>query len=227
MIARALRAEVERYALGAEQTNMLYRAAADGELTPQVATEHLWNVRFLVRKTPACLEHARDRASALGRPRLAEYFATKWAEEQGHHLWAEDDVGRLRARYGVEPSGVIVPSLLALTDRLHEAIESEPHRYLAYVLFAEYHVVLLGPRWLQLITERCGVAADVFTVFGKHVELDRHHVTEGFEAIDRLVADPASLLPMRETLHETFRLFDAFCAEVVELGTKRWTTSVA
>lgn len=221
MIADALGSEIERYAAAMPRRNALYVGAAEGRLTPEKAAYYLFNVRHLVRHTPVHVQRARERALELGEHALAEHWAGKQVEERGHDRWADDDLDRLRDGFGVGPSSQCSPALLGLIRRNQEVIERDPALYLAYALFVEYLVVLLGPTWLALLEERCGLPASAFSVIGKHAELDREHTAEGLEAIDALVEDPAKLGPMREVLRETFALFDRFSADVLAFGERR------
>lgn len=231
MIADVLKADIELYAAGMPRNNALYRGAVDGCLTPEMASYYLFNVRHLVRQTQAHLSRARERALELGDAALAAHWAEKQIEERGHDRWADHDLERLHGGFGVEPSGEHSPALLDMIRLNEELIERDPTLYLAYALFAEYLVVLLGPTWLALIEERCGMPASMFSIIGKHVELDRAHASEGFEAIDMLVRDPAKLPPMREVLRRSFELFDRFSADVLAHGrgveAAEWTSSPA
>ena len=56
-----------------------------------------------------------------------------------------------------------------------------------------HHASMIGPRWLALLEERCGVPQSSMTAVGNHVELDREHAEEGFAVIDDLVGDPKML----------------------------------
>lgn len=215
MIADALRADIERFVPEVERENALFLGALEGSLTAPTMAHYLHNVRHLVRHTPFFLERARDRASALGQDGLASYFAEKLVEEQGHDRWADSDLKRLRARFGTEAPPDIAPALLDLLRFIDETIERDPTLYLAYILFAELHIVLMGPRWLDLLEKQCGFEKEMFTVIGFHAELDREHTAEGMEAIDRLVTEPAKLPAMRATLRTTMDLFQAYCADVV------------
>ena len=106
------------------------------------------------------------------------------------------------------------PSTRALLAFLESTIDEDPALYLAYILFAEYLVVLLGPEWLTLLEERCGIPRSSMTVIGNHVELDKEHVEEALAHIDDLVSDPRKLSRMREVLLQTIEHFERFCDEV-------------
>ena len=93
--------------------------------------------------------------------------------------------------------------------------ERDPTLHLSYMLFAEYFVALLGPEWLKLLEERCGVARSSMTFVANHAELDRDHAEEAFDLIDELVSDPRKLAPMRQVVVETIAAFDDFCDEMV------------
>jgi hypothetical protein len=106
--------------------------------------------------------------------------------------------------------------MLAMIAFIERVIDEDPALYLAYILFAEYLVVLLGPQWLELLESRCGIPRTSMTVIGNHAELDREHVAEAFEVIDALVGDPQKLPAMRRVLRDTIACFEAFCRGVIE-----------
>jgi hypothetical protein len=101
-----------------------------------------------------------------------------------------------------------------LVDYLTQTIASDPSLFLAYIAFAEYFVVILGPEWLTLLEKNCGIPKSSMTVIGKHIELDEEHAEEAFGLIDDLVPDPRKLQPMRRVLLESVALFDGFSAEI-------------
>ncbi len=228
MIADALKTDIDTYAARMPEQNALYSGAASGRLTPEMVSYYLFNIRHLLHHTPLHLERARARALALGERGLAEHYATKAVEEHGHERWAENDLRRVRDELEAAPSGGYAPALLDMLRFIEETIDRDPIDYLAYILFAEYLIALMGPEWLALIEERCGIPISMFSVIANHAELDREHSSEGLDTIDRLVRDPAKLAPMRHVLRRTFAYFDRFSAEVTSVkGTRAWSTSSA
>lgn len=216
MIGDALRVEIERYAARMPHHNPLYYRAADGTLRAEHLARYLKNVHGLVLHTPVHLERAEARAAALGDGALAAHFRHKRGEEAGHDAWAERDLDRVSQTIKARAPLALHPTMTALLRFLEDTIDGDPARYLAYILFSEYLIVLLGPAWLELLEARCGIPKSSMTVIGNHAELDREHVAEAFEVIDRLVGDPRKLGPMRAVLRESIARFDAFCRGVLE-----------
>jgi len=221
MIANALRAEIEAYAVRMPVSNPLFVEASNGTFAPASMLTYLANIRYIVGYTKTSLSHARDRARALGDERLAEHYEHKRVEELGHEVWADDDIVRLSKASAIAPTADILPAIRDLVRFLEETIEEDPALYLAYALFAEYLTVILGPAWLRLLEERCGIPRSSMTVIGNHIELDREHAEEAFDLIDLLVADPRKLARMREVLQASLANFDRFCGEVTERATAK------
>lgn len=215
MIADALKSDVERYAAEMDRKNGLYVGALTGQLTPARVSYYLHNVKHLIGRTQTHLARARERSIELGELSLAEFYATKQVEEHGHDRWAESDLGRVRDAFGVHADENVSPGLLGLLRFLEDTIERDPMAYLAYAFFAEYLVVLLGPAWLELLEERCGVPASMMSVISKHADLDREHTSENMAVIDALVRDPAKLGELREVLRQSIEHFDRFSADVL------------
>ena len=227
MIGDALQSDLERYAEHMLRRNTLWVGAARGQLTPDIVSRYLFNIRHLIRHTPLHLERARQRALRLGDEALADHFAEKQSEEQGHDRWADEDLRRLADELGSVPDGDHAPALLGLLRFIESTIDHDPSRYLAYILFAEGLIAKMGPEWLALVEERCGIPVTMFTVISKHAELDKEHTSEGLEAIDRLVRDPASLTSMRDVLRRTCAYFDEFSAQVTTTEGPECRTSSA
>lgn len=218
-LSETLRTDIERFAIEMERDNALYLGAMEGRITPAIMARYLHNVRHLVANTPYFLERARDRANAAGNEDLAAFFTEKWAEEQGHDGWAHADLKRLERRFGEQCAlEHVEPSLLALLRFLEEEIDRDPALYVAYILFAEYHVVLMGPKWIDALREHCDIPPNMITIIGNHAELDKEHTAEGFDAVDRLITDPAKLEPMRRSMRRCMDLFQQYCAEIVAGG---------
>jgi hypothetical protein len=218
MISAALQREIEAYALELLDRGVLFNAARHGKLTPDAIAVYVANLRLLVQHTEINLRLARDRAEQLGMPDLAKHFAHKLSEEVGHERWAENDLASLRADFRLTSSVRVSSSIKGLLAYLREAIGENPVRYLAYILFAEYLTVLVGPELLALLEQRCGIPQSSMTIVGRHAELDKLHVSEGVSEIDALVTDDNYLAPLLETLGRSMQYFDSFCAEICAVG---------
>jgi len=174
----------------------------------------LASVLYLVRHTPLHLALARDVATRSGQRELAAFFDDKLAGEAGHDVWAENDLTALSRRFLLEAEVAPASAIVALVRDLEALIRRDPAAYLPYIFFAEYVTVLVGPFWVSMLDERCGVPAQTLSVVSQHAELDREHIREGREAIDRLLAstqEPALLA----TLALSMRHFTAFCDELL------------
>jgi hypothetical protein len=227
VIGAVLKSDIDRYAADMQRHNALFMGAAEGRLTADRVGYYLFNLRLLLQHTGVHLERARLRALALGDRDLAEHFAAKWAEEQGHHRWAENDLEHLEQEQRVVPSSEYASGLLGLLHFLQQTIDRDPATYLAHMLFAEYLIASKGGEWLALIEERCGVSVRMMTAVSKHVELDQDHADEGVEAIDRLVNDPAKLDALRAVLARVIEYFDEFSDQVMAYEGSCKTTSAA
>jgi hypothetical protein len=216
MIATALRAEIDQYAVRARRSNPLFRKAEAGLLTAGRIKDYLTNLHHLLLHTPAFLTRARERANALGDGSLAKHYEHKLGEEVGHDVWAEQDIERISAKVTERSKVAVVASMRDLISFLASIIDEDPALYLSYILFVEQLTVILGPEWLQLLEERCGIPRSAMTVVGNHAELDREHVEEALDSIDDLVGDPRKLPRMRAVLLESMAHFDRYCAEITE-----------
>jgi len=214
MIADALRAEIETFAKTKCRGNLLFRMAEEGNVDTVCIRAYLTNLHHLLRHTPICLVRARKRALALGKTDLAEHFRHKLIEEAGHFRWAEDDLASLPG--ALQPSAGVLRSMERHIAFIIESIDEDPTLFLAYILFGEYFTVVLGPEWLRLLEERCGIPRTSMTVIDKHIEIDQGHVEEALDTIDDLVADPRMLPRMREVLRDSMDNFFAFCTELAE-----------
>ncbi len=218
MLAVALQREIEACA-GRLHAHPLLLAAQRGEVPPLTVAKYLSSVLHLVRHTPLHLELARASAEAQGQSELALYFGHKAGEEHGHDLWAESDLREMRARFGASAGVELEPcrAIAELTAQLSRTIPSAPAAYLAYILFAEYITVLMGPVWVDALQEHCGVPAGALSVVARHAELDREHVAECVPVLETLlVASDASRA--FETLSFAMRHFEDFCDELFALS---------
>ena len=211
MIAASLKDHIESYAARSRTENALFRGAEEGTLRPSHVALYLANVREIVLHTPVYLARARDVAERRGREDLAAHYARRLGEEVGHDQWAERDLRALRDAPRERP---ILPSTRALLAWLAEVIDEDPALYLAYILFAEYLVVLLGPDWLARLEACCGIPKGAMTVIGNHAELDRDHVATSLPEIDRLVDDPTRFPALRAVLERSIAHFETFSREV-------------
>jgi hypothetical protein len=215
MISFALKKRIDEYAAQLEATSELLALARAGTLRIETVALYLVSVRHLVRHTPAELGLARRSALARSRSDLAAYFEQKLAEENGHDLWADDDLGKLRERFGASSEHRPLASMQALIDFVLQLAESDPESYLAYILFAEYFTVVIGPVWIEAL-RHIGIPADAMTVIGHHVELDVHHVREGSAELDALVRTDDGARRLHAALTATTLHYDAFLAQLAQ-----------
>lgn len=213
MIADALRQEIERYADQLRHSSKLFLAARDGRVTTEMVGSYLASVQVLLEHTPVHLSFAKERAESEGLSRLAAFFAEKMQEERGHDQWAAADREHLAESFGDGARQQPLSAIVELIRGNERTIDRSPHHYLAYILFAEYLTVVIGPEWVRHLMG-CGVPREALSSLTHHVELDQHHVLEDCEVIDSLIEDPALLDPLRDTLHETMDRFSAFCDAV-------------
>lgn len=213
MIGDALRIEIERFAMVRIRRNEMFRMAERGEVTRSCIRGYLENLHYLISQSPRCLRRAGERSRDTGLSAVAEFFEHKLEEEFGHEIWAERDIASMSDSSTMLISGVL-PAMQDLVAYIDETIERDPALYLAYILFAEYFTVMIGPVWLQLLEERCGIPRTSMTVVDKHVDLDVEHAEHGFEQVDDLVGDPAMLSTMREVLLGSMDRFERFCTEL-------------
>ena len=214
MIADALRAEIETFAKTKSRENLLFRMAEEGNVDTVCIRAYLTNLHHLLRYTPICLVRARKLAIARGDHKLADHFKHKLVEEAGHFRWAEDDLASLPAT--VEAAPGVLPSMERHVAFILRTIDEDPTLFLAYILFGEYFTVVIGPEWLRLLEEKCGIPRTSMTVIDKHIEIDPGHVDEALDCIDDLVAEPSMLPRMREVLRDSMDYFYAFCTELAE-----------
>ena len=213
MIGQTLKTEIEDYAASLLRSSRLYHLAQRGAVTPRMVGTYLFNLRFLFQHTVIHLRLARKESEARGLPGLAAYYATKAAEEEGHDAWAEDDLTSVTQSHDIMLPSKPSAAMSDLVKYLHEVISTEPQRYVAHTLLAEYFTVLAGPAWLKALEENCGFPSSSLTAISRHVELDQLHVSEAFAQIDELIA-PRDLPGLTETLAKSMRYFERFFDEV-------------
>jgi hypothetical protein len=215
MISSILKQDIDRYVGELRSTRPLLARARAGTLPPATIGKYISSIHYLLTQTPVHLRLAEQRARDLGAQELAAYFATKRADEDGHHEWAESDLAHLRDAFG-EAVGAPSPAqaMLALVEQTRAAISEDPYSYLAYILFAEYFTVTIGPEWLGALHASCGVPSSAMTSVANHVELDKHHVLEGCREIDAIVTDEGRHASLRSLLAATITRFSSFCQEL-------------
>lgn len=214
MIGDALRAHIETYAASSKERNALFTSAAKGAMTAEHVTLYLANVRVVVGHTPVHLARAREAATLRKDYALAAHFDERIREEEGHEAWAVEDLAKV-SRRAKEARTDVLDSTRSLLEYIEGVIDEDPTLYLAYILFTEYLIVLVGPAWLEMLEERCGIPRSAMTVIANHAELDKTHVQEALDKIDDLVAAPEKLPALKRVLEGSIAKFELFCEEVV------------
>jgi hypothetical protein len=168
----------------------------------------------LVAHTPINLQLAVRAAAVRGQADLEAHYRKKIAEEVGHDQWAEADVKVIDGRFGANADDVgasrWIDAVIAYNQKM---IEHDPKLYTVYILLTEFTTVLAGPPLIELMRSRCGITPDMLSVVGNHAELDKAHVSDGLQEIDRLIPEAAEA-DCLAALHQGMKLFEAFFADV-------------
>jgi len=217
MIGNALRIDIEQW-VGRRGENAVFANAMAGTMTGDRLSRYLASLHYMIQHTPIHLKRARERARTLGDEALCRHFEHKFGEEQGHDVWAENDLETLERTHQSTSRGEVMPGALLLARHIEATIDDKPALYLAYIAFVEYMTVMVGPEWMSYLEERCGIARTNVSVIDEHIELDREHAEEGFAVMDDLVGDPAMLTPMRDALRQFMAMFDTYCAEAMDIS---------
>jgi len=217
MISETLRTDIETFAVHLRTSNRLFDQTRRGKVTPHAIVAYLANMTYLIREALAVLRVAQDRAKELGHADLATFYAHKIAEEKGHDQWARNDIASIDALFGVNASFDPTRAISSMLTYLRQAIDDDPVRYLSYLLFTEYLIVLIGPEWLALLEANCGVPSSSMSVVGRHIDLDKDHVVEDLREIDALVKDARHFEPLRQTLKQSMQYFENFCEEICDV----------
>jgi hypothetical protein len=215
MISSTLKNDIDHYVEELRATSSLLARAKAGTLPAAAIGKYFSSIHYLLTQTPIHLELAEKRARELGAHDLARYFATKRIEEDDHHKWAESDLEQLGEIFGAEVRhSCPATAMVELVKQTRAAISEDPYAFLAYILFAEYFTVAIGPEWLSALQTRCGVPAAAMTSVSNHVELDKHHVIDGCREIDSIVTDEGRGSSLRALLSATIVRFSSFCEEL-------------
>lgn len=212
MIVTLLTDEIEQFAQRIAAHRLLAQAQA-GAVTPGCVARYLASAHFLICHTVPNLELAREAAEQRGLGALAAYYRQKVGEERGHELWAKSDLGELGRRFGLSEVPGPCRAIEGLVAELERAIPEDPAAYLAYILFAEYFTVLMGPVWVRALEERCGVPPGALTVVSRHVDLDREHVAECRREMAELIG-PGDEGGLERMLAMAMARFVEFCDEL-------------
>jgi len=212
-LSAVVKGSIDAWAARLRTHSPLVRAAEQGQLGPRSLALYLESLRFVFTRSHANIIAAAERADRMQAPELAAYFRGKAAEEVGHDQWAANDLQHLpsRAVAGLEPAAGSV-ALVSLQTAL---MEKHPICFLAYTVWAEYLTASLGDEWLRMLA-RSGYERTSVSAVALHLEADRDHAFEGFEALDRLWQGVPTALEILDGVEHAERAFEAFCVEISE-----------
>lgn len=216
-LAEILMKEIEVFWADVKGRHPLFKTILENKTDPSTIALFIANIEYLVVHTPIHLRKAKKVAENREQKDLAAYLQIKIDEEEGHDVWAKDDLKRLRQKGASDVSRYALPTMEKLIQKLDEMIERDPYEYLAYILYAEYFTVISADECFSSLTSKSDIHPDDVTVISKHAELDKEHVSE-FK--DTFVTLPAKDLPgaeqYREVLQSVFHSIENFWSEVHE-----------
>jgi hypothetical protein len=209
-----LKVRIEEYYRHGKDSNPLFRKASTGELHPIELQQYLRSTHYLVHHTPVHLKRAEEISRERKHVLLAEFFASKRREEDGHDRWAQSDLNHLEKKFHPIQPRHVAKAILKLIQYNASNIEKDPALYLPYILLAEYFTVLMGPSWLKDLESNCGFTREMISVVGNHIELDKEHILHDIDALATLVDAEHYRQPFLEVLEECLRFYDAFAFEI-------------
>lgn len=207
-IGRALGLEIESYAERLRHSHPLMDLARRGQISRESALIYLRNILYMLRQTPINLRLACDVCAEKGMHNLASFYREKLNEEMGHDSWAEHDILCIDPNADLTSTFTVVSPLLELDTSLKAGIKRDPFGFMAYILFVEYFTVLLGPEWVGLLTQHCGVPA--MTSISRHAELDKDHVEQDMRALDLMHCDEGCFAGLQTMLHTSMTCWERF-----------------
>lgn len=215
MIAQEMKQRVEYHYIEAKEEYSLFTSAKRGQITGPQMQSYLNSVRYLISHTPIYLVLAEKVARDRGQIVVADFFANKLTEEEGHEEWAKEDLRRLEARENLLKPVRVVPAMRQLVAYLRQVIETDPKLYVAYIFLAEYFTVLIAPQWLRDLEDHCEIPTELMSVIGNHAELDKQHVETALKEIDALLFD-VDTDAVKKVIDQSMVYYRAFTEEVVQ-----------
>jgi hypothetical protein len=210
-LATQLKAAIEHWVGELRSTTELGNLARQGKLSQRAVALYLESLRYLLHHSQRNLVIASATSKHSGDAELARYFAHKAGEENGHELWAIDDLARF-------PDGVVAglkpsPAIVSLVELQRTLIDEHPVCFVAYCLWAEYFTVLVGDEWLDGLGQS-GFERNRISSIDKHLATDREHAARGFDEIDRLWQGRPDRSAILAVVERAGRTFERFCSEI-------------
>jgi hypothetical protein len=169
-------------------SSMLFSGPSKGIITKDIIKNYLHNVKYLIHHTPKHLSMAVKQADQFERSLFKSFFLEKIAEEDGHENWADVD---LNQKHGTDcdPNKVDI-NIKNLMTYVENSILNDERCYIGYIFLSEYVTVNLGGPWLSDLERYCGIKPDQLSVVKNHVELDKHHINDDLEILNKMFNDP-------------------------------------
>ncbi len=205
--------QIESFAEHTRTNNLFFTQVTEGKLTPDQLARFLYTAYYLVLHTPIHLHLAKDQAEQRGNVALTNFFDSKIKEEFAHQVWAVQDLTALMKEYGIKELPEPVPAVKELASFITDTSRKDPALYLPYILLAEYFTVLVGPYWTNKLTEKCHIPANLVSIIGNHVELDKDHVKHDLAELRELLQSDTQV-NYGEVLSASMVLYDRIYHEL-------------
>ncbi len=185
-LAQALTSKTKHYAEYILSEEPFFQQLLKGELRPESYALFLENVRYLVTHTPIHLKKAIARSEKF--PELKTFFEQKFKEEEGHDVWAEDDLKAMSPHLQRNDFELkVTQEMKTYVELIAAAIDEDPYLYPSYIYYTELLTVLLAEPMNEALENKCNFGKNVATIITSHAELDQHHIVEGEAAIQKLI----------------------------------------
>lgn len=212
MHSHHLATNVETFHQRWREENPLFAEVNQGRFTNDMAGKYLQSILYVISHTPVHLKKAVEVCEAKNLTELAEFFRDKLKEEEGHDEWAIQDLEVGGHQYQQDQ---VTKTVIHLIDYLGDLIEKDPTLYIPYIVFAEYFTVLAGPELVDLLSGRCGLPKEQFTVIDNHATLDKEHIKHDFHCIDQVIPKSYTTNDLMQILDRSCSYYDSFCREVI------------
>lgn len=178
-----------------KSNNIFYRSIFENKIEPDFIMDYTKNIKLLVECAVPYLDCGIQSCTKKNFPILKKYLQQKIVDETGHEKWAEDDIDHLsRVIDHSKIDNFEEDSYLMLILKNYKTVLTEdPHLFLVNIFFAEYLTVISTEECMSSFIKNSNLKKEHFSLYEKHMELDRQHVFEWKEEIKELSAENSHL----------------------------------
>lgn len=169
------------------EENLFFQKIQAGQINKHHIALYVYNIMTVIQNTTRHMQNSIKTCQKNDMKYLEKFLIDRCADEDGHYVWAEDDLQLLNYADEKKEKLFVTEGVKDLIKLLDQVSVDDPIAYIAYNYLVEHLTAVGGPQLLTDLQEKCQISPEFLSVIFKHIEIDKGHASEDEDVFNHMV----------------------------------------